>query len=44
MLLLTFFVTPIVGICNCSMFLYVTLCPFYFCNQLDGEERAGCFA
>ena len=19
--------------------LYVTLCPFYFCNHLDGEER-----
>ena len=27
-------------------YLYVTLCPFYFCNHLDGEERerAGCFA
>ena len=24
--------------------LYVTLCPFYFCKNLDGEERAGCFA
>ena len=24
--------------------LYVTLCPFEFCNHLDGEERAGCFA
>ena len=24
--------------------LYVTLCPFYFCNHLDGEKRAGCFA
>ena len=24
--------------------LYVTLCPFWFCNHLDGEERAGCFA
>ena len=24
--------------------LCVTLCPFYFCNHLDGEERAGCFA
>ena len=23
--------------------LYVTLCPFYYCNYLDGEERAGCF-
>ena len=32
---------------NISMFyvlLYVTLCPFQFCNHLDGEERAGCFA
>ena len=19
-----------------------TLCPFWFCNHLDGEERAGC--
>ena len=24
--------------------LYVTLCPFYYCNHLDGEERADCFA
>ena len=24
--------------------LCVTLCPFLFCNHLDGEERAGCFA
>ena len=23
--------------------LWVTLCPFKFCNHLDGEERAGCF-
>ena len=23
--------------------LYVALCPFYYCNHLDGEERAGCF-
>ena len=22
--------------------LYVTLCPFYYCDHLDGEERAGC--
>ena len=22
----------------------VTLCPYLFCNHLDGEERAGCFA
>ena len=20
------------------------MCPFYFCNHLDGKERAGCFA
>ena len=20
------------------------MCPFLFCNHLDGEERAGCFA
>ena len=24
--------------------LCVTLCPFLFCNHIDGEERAGCFA
>ena len=24
--------------------LDVTLCPFYYCNHLDGEERADCFA
>ena len=29
-----FIVTPIVGVCNCSM----------FCNHLDGEERFGYFA
>ena len=23
-----FIVTPIVGVCNCSVLLYVTLCPF----------------
>ena len=27
-----------------SLLLYVTLCPFSFCNHLAGEERAGCFA
>ena len=28
------------GVCNCSnVLLYVTLCPFKFCNHLDGEER-----
>ena len=24
--------------------LCVTLCPFWFCNHFDGEERAGFFA
>ena len=24
--------------------LYITLCPFYFCNHLEEEEKAGCFA
>ena len=24
--------------------LCVTLCTFQFCNHLDGEEKAGCFA
>ena len=24
--------------------LYVTLCPFKYCNHLDGKKRAGCFA
>ena len=37
-------VTPIVGFVKCSVLLCVTLCPFWFCNHLDGEERAGCFA
>ena len=23
--------------------LYVTLCPFLFCNHLEEEEKAGCF-
>ena len=25
---LLFIVTPIMGVCNCSVLLYVTLCPF----------------
>ena len=33
--------SPIVGFCNV---LCVALCPFLFCNHLDREERAGCFA
>ena len=24
--------------------VYITLCPFQFCNRLEGEESAGCFA
>ena len=24
--------------------LYITLFPFYLCNHLEEEERAGCFA
>ena len=24
--------------------LCITLCPFWFCNHLEEEERAGCFA
>ena len=24
--------------------LYVTLCPFKHCNDVDGDGRAGCFA
>ena len=31
------------GVCNCSRFC-CTLLPFWFCNYLDGEEGAGCFA
>ena len=41
-----FFVPHIVG--GDSVFVFVllciTLCPFWFCNHPDGEERAGCFA
>ena len=43
--MLLLFATPIVGLCNCSMFCCALPCvTFYFCNHLDGEERAGCFA
>ena len=38
MALLLFIVTPIVGVCNCSMFCCTLL------YVLDGEERAGHFA
>ena len=35
-------------VCRGSVVLFVlvciTLCPFWFCNHLDEEERAGCFA
>ena len=24
--------------------LCITLCPFYFCNHLEEEEKPGCFA
>ena len=24
------------------LYMYITLCPFYFCNYLDEKERAGC--
>ena len=24
--------------------LYIALCPFWFFNRVDGEERTGCFA
>ena len=43
---LLFGVLPIV--CGRSVFVFVllciTLCPFYFCNHLKEEEKAGCFA
>ena len=39
-----FNVTPIVGVCNCSVLLYVALCPFLFCNHLDGGDGVGNFA
>ena len=42
---LLFNLLPIV--CGVSVFVFVllriTLCPFYFCNHLEEEERAGCF-
>ena len=35
-------------ICGSSVFvfvlLYITLCPVKFCNHLEKEEKAGCFA
>ena len=37
---LLFIVTPIVGVCNYSMFC----CLLLYVRLLDGKERAGCFA
>ena len=41
-----FNVLPIV--CGSSVFVFVllciSLCSFYFCNHLEEEEKAGCFA
>ena len=33
-------------VCWDSVFvlLCITVCPFYFCNRLEEEEHAGCFA
>ena len=35
-------------VCGDSVFVFVllciTVCPFYFCNCLEEEEHAGCFA
>ena len=28
----------------CWFLVCITLCPFYFCNHLDEEERAVCFS
>ena len=33
-----------VGLCLVFVLLCNTKCPFYFCNHLAEEERAGCFA
>ena len=34
--------------CGCSVLVFVvlciTVCPFWFCNHLEEEEGAGCFA
>ena len=24
--------------------VFIALCPFWFCNHIDEEEKAGCFA
>ena len=31
-------------LCIIIVLLCNTLCPFYFCNHLEEEEKAGCFA
>ena len=35
-------------VCDGSVFVFVSLCvilcPFQFCNHLEEEEKAGCFA
>ena len=38
-------VAPIVcgGFCVRSLFVFFIQYLYYFCNHLDGEERAGCF-
>ena len=35
-----------VGVLSVFVFvlLCITLCPFWFCNRLEEEEKAGCFA
>ena len=40
--LLLLIVAQIVGFCNCSMLFERYF--VQFCNHLDGEKRAGCFA
>ena len=38
------YLTLFVGVMCRYLFCYAFLCPFEFCNHLDEEERAGCFA
>ena len=33
-----------VGVLCLCFLLCITLCPFWFCNHLEEEEKAGCFA
>ena len=39
-----YIVAPIVCgvLCSVLVLLFSTLCPFYFCNHLTGNERYGC--